>query len=75
MMTENIAKARHSLRDKVGLCPLVHPSQQELQPLFVLCNFFHLNREQDNCPPRVAPQRDESTYPGFLLHGLHRFLH
>lgn len=51
-VTENTAKARHSLRDKVGLCSPVHPSNRELQPLFVLCNFFHLNCEHDNCPQR-----------------------
>lgn len=74
-MTENTAKARHSLRDKVDLFSPLHSSNREFQSLFVFCNFFHLNHEQKKCPPRVAPWKDKSTYPGFLLHGFHRFLH
>lgn len=81
MMAETMAKAKHRLREKARLCPPVHPSHQESSSPHLCCpnsSFFLLNNEQDNCLPRVAPERtarDKTTYPGYLLRGLHHFLY
>lgn len=78
-VAEGTATAGDRLRERAGLCPPVYPPNQESSsPICAFLQRLLSSYQGKRHSPRVAPGRTASgktTYPGYLLHGLHRFLH